>query len=270
MEPLIYQEEMSLDLPSTPEIEQAAARLTAAFLEGVDVPEAAAPESAVATPPLAPSAPAIPQAPVVDDGPAPFDFTTFEPNLSPDLASLLEDEPPDFEAEARAEVAAELQAAEDTGTYYDAADPDLTAQLRAAQKRNEFLESRLVETNKGKWLAENLRAYPLVAQYAKDELEAIQATSRRGFARDAAKVNDRITRIAKPLLDDLQARLAATGEQVTADRRAQVDASWGKPAIDQAATGASSDLLARQQRAIRSGDLGATIQTMIEAGDKVL
>jgi hypothetical protein len=266
-----YQEETSLSL-STPETQQAAAAVAAAFLEGSDVPAEETEQPAVALPmtqvpsvpaPAAEAAVEPPAAPEAEPEDEPFDFSTLEPQLSPELAELLEDEPPDFEEEARAEVAAELQSAEDQGVYAEYNDPEQAARVRALEKRNQFLESRLVETNRGKWVQENLRAYPLVSQYAKDELEAVQATSRRAFAREAARLNERVTRIAKPLLADLQAKLATQNEAATAQARADVAAAWGNPAVDPAATGASAEHLERIRKARQNQNLSEVIKEMI-------
>lgn len=269
MSEIQYREEQALSL-RTSETEQAAAAVAQAFLAGQEPveddeqPVAAVPMTAVPSVPASndttePAPPATAEASPSE----PFDFTSFEPQLPPDLAELLEDEPPDFEAEARAEIAAELRAAEDRDEYVEPVDTDLAARLRAAEKRNQFLEGRLVETNRSKWVQENLRAYPLLRDYAKDQVAAITATSRRGFAREAAKLNDQVASIAKPLLDNLKSQLAARGDEITLERRQQVDASWGKPAVDQAATGASADQLARIQNARKSEDLGAVIREMI-------
>lgn len=267
MSDIEYREERPLSF-SSPESKQAAVAVAEAFL-GDEQPEDAE-QPVAAVPMVVPSIPAPNDLTegenVVEMTPEPlaaepaFDFSKFEPNLSPDLAELLEDEPPDFDAEALAEIRAEQQAFEDTGEYAEQPDPGQAAKERALQKRVDFLESRLVETNRGKWVTENLRAYPLVAQYAKDELQAIDVNSRRAFAREAARLNEQVTKIAKPLLDDLSARLAARGDAVTVERREQVDAAWGKPAADLAATGASAERLARVQAARKTEDLGAVLR----------
>lgn len=268
-----YSEETGLPVGQTPESKAAAAAVAAAFLEGVEPAEDAVSESDVAVPIRVPSIP--PPEPEVQTEPAaeteasaeklePFDFdAAFNPKLSPDLESLLEDDPPDFDAEARAEVAAEQQQAEDAGEYYDG-DPDSSARLKALEKRNAFLEGRLVETNRSKWVAENARAYPLLAEYAKDELNKIQATSRRGFAREAKAANDRIAAIAKPLLDSITARLAEDRDKATTEARSAVAASWGEPALDPAATGVSTAQLDAVKKARQTGDLSNVIKEMIK------
>lgn len=266
MSEITYQEETSLSLPSTPETAAAAAAVAQAFLEDQEVVEDEG-QPVVGVPMVVPSVPrpTSPDSLVVDpvDEPEPFDVSMFDPQLSPDLAELLEDEQPDFDAEARAEVAAELQAAEDTGSYYEG-DPDATARLRALEKRNAFLEERIVQTNRGKWVQENLRAYPLLAQHFPDDVKAIDATSRRAFAREAAALHDKYSKALRPVLETLATAKTAAREDVRAEERTNVRNAWGVPAADLAASGASAEQLARIQQARKGEDLAGVIRAMIE------
>lgn len=274
MSDITYQEEAPLRFTS-PEANEAAAAVAAAFQAdaadlGLTDSVEAAPEAPAPSQPAPPAQQQQPE-PVVEAGePEPFDFRQFEPNLTPDLEELLEDDTPDFEQEARAELATQAQYAEDTGEYVDYDGTEQAAKLLALEKRNAFLEQRLVETNRGKWVRENLQAYPLAAQYAKDRIEAIQATSRRGFAREAAKINADVTAIAKPLLDDLKTRLAAQGQIVTDTHRQQVQAAWGVPMIEPAAGGDAAARQAKVEQARKTGDLQAVFKAELETGGPIL
>lgn len=269
-----YREESSLELGRTPESAAAAANLADLFLEGETFEEQE--PVAAAVPMTAPSIPAPqePETEVQEEAPVevqPFDFTSFEPNLTPDLAELLEDEPPDFEAEARAEIAAQQQHAEDQGEWLDLGDQDQAAQIRANEKRIAFLESRLVETNRGKWVRENLNAYPLLEDIPlwKEKIQGIQATSRRAFAREAASMYAEIAPIAKVMHERIAAQLAGTPTAkmtaaAEAQARANVTAAWGTPASDIAATGASAAKLQKIQDARKTEDLSQVIRAHLE------
>lgn len=266
MSDIEYREERPLSF-SSPESKAAAVAVAEAFLEGTEPEDAEQPVAAV--PMVVPSSPTpdtqAPTETLVEEPEVPaFDLTSFEPQLTDELAELLEDEPPDFEEQALAEIAAERQAAEDRDEYVEPTDTALEAKLRAAEKRNAFLESRLVETNRGKWVQENLRAYPLLQQFGADEVKAISASSRRAFAREASALNEKYMRMAKPLLEYQGKRVTEAREAAQQQERDRVTAAWGQPALDVAGAGASAEQARRIEKARKSEDLGQVIKAMIE------
>jgi hypothetical protein len=144
----------------------------------------------------------------------------FKPRLNDDLQALLDE--PDFDEEAALEVAAELEDGE-----YEYGDPEVAKQLRSLQKRNAHLESQLVAKSRKGWVAENLRAYPLLDKYAADQVQAIAATSRRAFAREAAKLNATYEKALAPALEEITKAKAALKQQVVTEARDEVKRAWG-------------------------------------------
>ena len=259
---------------SSQDAAEAAARVTEAFLrtaasQGDEnaqrMLQDAQPEPAAATPPPVSSTPTAaaetaPE-PQQQEEPEPeVELPDFTPNLTDDLAALLDE--PDFEEEAAAEVTAEYDELGGDPEY----DPAEQKRLRALEKRNEWLERQVVQANRGKWIAENERAYPILATYAKDELRAIDATSRRAFAREAAALNERLTKILKPALDDIAKAKAALKDEATVEARQAVEQAWGKPIANTGASGpdpiASELEAARQRRA----PLAERIKILMKAG----
>lgn len=209
----------------------------------------AAPQTAVVSSPTPAAETAEPPAPVNEPEPIePQPELTFEPQLSDELQELLDT--PDFEEEALAEVVDER----DPDEYDETFDPQEAAKERAKDKRIKFLEERLVQANKGKWVAENKKAYPLLATYAADELSAIEATSRRGFAREAARLNERYTKVLGPALQDLAAAKASVKAEVETEVRSEASKNWGLPVAEPGGAAAFSEqeralLEARERRA---------------------
>ncbi len=152
------------------------------------------------------------------------EIPSFEPDLPEDLAALLDE--PDIDAEVEAEIAAEQN------EYDENYDPDEARRIKKLEKRAAWLEGQLVAKSRSGWVAENLRAYPLLATYAADDVKAIQATSRRGFAREAAALNERYMRVLKPAIDDIAKAKAALKAEATDEARAEVAQAWGKPIGD--------------------------------------
>lgn len=181
-----------------------------------------------------------------------WELPSFEPQLTDELRELLDE--PDFEEEAALEVAAQV---EDSDDYID---DEAAKRIKALEKKVEWQEAQLVRANKKKWVAENLRAYPLLATYAKDEVEKIAATSRRGFAREAATLNARFEKIAAPLVADIRKAKESLATEVRQEERQAVQAAWGEPVVGPAnvaveASGASSAM----QAARKSGQLHKVI-----------
>lgn len=183
---------------------------------------------------------------------------SYDPVIPEDLAALLNE--PDFEEEAAAEIQAEAEE-----TFIE--NPDDAAKLRALEKRNAWLEERVVETSRKNWVAENLRAYPLLREYAKTEVEGIKATSRRGFAREAAALNTRLETIAKPMLADIRAAAATTRQEAVTEGREVARQRWGAPPGGESAVPGDAEYDARvaaaQKVTAKTGDLKPLFREML-------
>jgi len=230
----------------------------------VEVPQPVAaapvqvPNSPVPAAPAAPAPPAPPAAPQTEIVPEVLSFT---PDVPEDLQALIDE--PDFEEEAAAEVAAKLQNQPDE--YIDV--QQQTAEL-AKDKRIAFLEAQLVAKSRKGWVAENLRAYPLLRTYAKDEVERIDATSRRAFAREAAALNGRLETIAKPMLEDIARLKAETRTEALAESKNEAKARWGNVPGDIGGVGPDTDhdarLAAAEAEAARTGSTRDIMKVMLE------
>ncbi len=182
----------------------------------------------------APTAEAVPQeAPAAEpaseqDTPGLPDFTPVEDD---ELDALLAE--PDFEQEIEDEIAVEY---EQIGESYD---PDEARRVKALEKRNQYLEQQLVQKSKQGWVAENLRKYPLLNTYFADEVKALDATSRRAFARDAAALNDRYSKVLAGPLADIEALRTGTKAEAKAEARQEAATQWGLPVGDPAGSQAS-------------------------------
>lgn len=182
-------------------------------------PQAPAPVVSSPTPAAEPAPPAPPASEQTEE---PDELPDFTPQLSDEYRALLEE--PDFAEEAAAEIDAEQE-----NEYNPDLDTDTARRIRELEKRNAWLEQQTVKANKGKWIAEAERSFPLLKAYAGDELREIQATSRRGFAREAAKLNDRMTRVLTPAIQDLQAAKQQAKTEATTEARQLAAQNWGLP-----------------------------------------
>src|SRR6185369_9739560 len=90
------------------------------------------------------------------------------------------------------------------------------------------------------------RSFPLLATYAAEDIDAIEATSRRGFAREAAKLNDKYTRVLGPALKDLAAAKALAKTDAQAEARTMAQNQWGVPVAEAGGAAETST----QQRAL--------------------
>lgn len=155
----------------------------------------------------------------------PENVPTFKPRLDEDQQAFLDE--PDFDAEAAAEVAAEVDSEE-----YEYDDPEVQARLRALEKRNQFLEGQVVAKSRKGWVEEAKRAYPDLARLIPGEIEAIGATSRRAFLRAADAANTKYATVLGPTLAKLEAERAAIASGAVEVARTEVANAWGKPSSD--------------------------------------
>lgn len=201
---------------------------------GEGQPDVAPPAEPVASspPPAATAAPDPDPEPEPDPEPPAAEAEqpawSFDPVPDDDLDRLLEE--PDFDEEAREEVTARF----DAGELTEDDDPEALARVRALEKRNEYLEQRLVRSERHKWVEENLRKYPVLKEYAADEVRAFSATSRRAFAREAKALNDRLTGMLRPALEDIAAYKAQAKEAAEREARAKAAEQWGLPHLEPA------------------------------------
>lgn len=182
---------------------------------------AAAPEQVPSSQPqtapvVAAQAPAVTPEPVVEEE---FDV---EPVISDELQALLDE--PDFEEEAALEVQAQI----DDGELDYTTDPAAAARLRKLEHENAWLKEQRIVSDKKKWVAENLKAYPLLREFASDEVSAIDATSRRAFARQAASLNSRFTKMLEPALQAITEEKKRLHSQVNQEVRAEYREGWGE------------------------------------------
>lgn len=144
-----------------------------------------------------------------------------EPVISDELQALLDE--PDFDEEAAVEVQSQI----DDGDLDYTTDPEAAARLRKLEKENEWLKAQRVVSDKKKWVKENLKAYPLLNRYAADEVAAIDATSRRAFARQAASLNGRLTKMVAPALQEIADAKKLLRGEADAEVRAEYNDAWG-------------------------------------------
>jgi hypothetical protein len=199
-----------------------------------EVAESAAEAVAFARQPSSPS-PAAAAAPApVPDPAAPEPASEQDPSALLDFTPQPDDELDALLAEAAIDDEVDAEVAAEEAEYGESYDPDEARRLKTLEKRNAHLEKELVRASKGKWVAENLRKYPLLETYFADEVKGIEATSRRGFAREAQRMNDTYAKaLAKPLAD-IDALRAGTATVARAEARAEAAQQWGAPTTDPA------------------------------------
>lgn len=220
--------------------------------------DAAAPETVPSSQPQ--TAPAAAQAPTA----APIEEDTLDLNITPvvpdDLQALLDE--PDFEEEASLAVEAERENWDE-----DATDPEVAKRLKALESRNAWLEEQRVNTERKRWVAENLKAYPLLQRYAADEVAAITATSRRAFARQAATLNTRLATMLKPALEDIAEKQKLIRGEVTQEVRGEYrDNGWGTITTGPSTVPAEASAQQAELSAARkTGQLHKVIEVMMKA-----
>lgn len=223
------------------------------------------PPAGVAAPSAAPTTPAAsaPTPAAIEAQPEPElvaepETPTFRSRWDDDARALLEE--PDFEEEARVEVAAEL---EDGDGEYEYTDPQVAARIRALEKRNAFLESQNIAKSKKGWVEEAKRGCPDLARWLPGRIEGIDASSRRAFLREAERRNLEAQQIFGPTLAKLEADRAAIAADAVAAARAEVAAAWGRPAADTLppTAAAAAEALAKARA---KGDLEGAIKALMQ------
>jgi hypothetical protein len=222
----------------------------------------AATQSVVAAPETVPSsqpqtAPvAAAQAPVATPVEEPVELD-LEPVIPDDLQALLDE--PDFEEEAALEVADEQDEYDE-----DATDPETAKKVRALEKRNAWLEEQRVKSESKKWVDENLKAYPLLRNYAAEEVAAIKATSRRGFAREAAALNARFAKMLEPALKEIEAAKKQLRPEIETEVRSEYKEGWGTITTGPGTVPVEADEKAAEYTAaMRAGNLPRAIGALL-------
>ena len=240
--PVAYEDVLAADLAATQDVAAAPA----------EVPSSQPQTAPVAAAPATAAAPAAPAAPVEEDI-----TLNLDPTIPDDLQALLDE--PDFEEEAELEVAAEAEEWDP-----DATDPETAKRLRALEKRNAWLEEQRVRTESKRWIAENLKAYPLLARYAPDEVAAISATSRRDFARQAAALNERLSKIVAPALKDIEEAKKQLRGEVVQEVRGEYKEGWGTiTAGPSAVPNEAAEKAGEYTKELRSGNLVGAIGALL-------
>lgn len=130
-----------------------------------------------------------------------------------------EDEPPvDDEPEF------ETLAPQPTANEWD--DPEkraLQARLAKAERQIEWERKQRAKVAEKEWRNEAGRRFPFA------DPETINATSRRGFLRQAAEQHQRVTRKIQPVLDALEQTRSETVQEAKLVARAEAAQQWGRP-----------------------------------------
>jgi hypothetical protein len=179
------------------------------------------------------------------------------PELPEDLVTYLEE--PEFEAEAEAEIEAE---AETEDEWVSDAEKELRKQLRAAEKRAEFLETQRLKNDKPRWQDEARKYFPHA------DIDKIDATSRRGFLKAAKAqheaVADKVESAVAAKLSGFDA--AAEREKIRAEVKAELEAAWGSPTVTTTVAPAdAAEHDAAVDKAIQTRGLAAGIREMFNA-----
>ena len=177
-----------------------------------------------------------------------------DPELPEELANFLDE--PDFEpTDEEVEAVVVEETNDDAEEWQEELDPEvakLKKELAKERKRREHAEGLRLRSERSKWEKEAGRYFPLA------DLTAINATSRRGFLREAKKAHD----TAKPRV---MGYLEAERKRLAEEARVNAQKAWGKPLAGPGAP--PSDAKAKQdeiEKARSTGSLQRVIKTMLK------
>lgn len=266
----------------TPATQEAARQLMAEggaeIIPGAAMPATGAAGGIPAPIPLAiPAEPAPAVAPAPEPAPSPFPAEPFPAAPAPFLSAPTPAWDDEDDEDERPAVAAAAEEAEDDDGWVD---PDrLRAELAKERKRRENAEKRAAEAKVGSWIEEAVKTY---GSYISDEeLAGIEATSRRGFLREA----DRIARQNHAVLQrfgvqpQAQQQPAApaqpqeTHEQmvarIRAEERARAEAAareaWGRPMVAPAAPAPLTEQEVSRQKAVDAARRTGNLERILKA-----
>jgi len=147
----------------------------------------------------------------------------FDPEVPDDIRALVDE--PDFEEEAEAEIAAQAEEWDEEGEeeYVDPRLMEERKQRIALEKKLAHVETLRIKDARKAWAEEAEKFYPLA------DSSKIEATSRRGFLREAKKAHDANKPFVLKGIERTKAELAAKYEQEYAAKVAELEAAWGRP-----------------------------------------
>lgn len=121
----------------------------------------------------------------------------------------------------------------------------LKAQLAKATKQIEWERKQRAKQAEKEWRSEASRRFPF------SDPDTINATSRRGFLRQAAEQHQRVAKKVKPVLDALEQTRSATIQEAKQEARVAAAQQWGVPTVGPSAAHA---VVQSQQKEIRRED----------------
>ncbi len=151
------------------------------------------------------------------------DFPNLNPTLPEDLAEELEMDWDEEEEETE-------EADEDDDWDGDEDDPRvqaLKARLRKAEKKAQWAEQKRAESQRAKWEAEAEKYFPL----SKHALKDIQATSRRGYLREAKRQHEIVQPHVQVFVEELKRKQDAAVESAKAAALEEAKRAWGRPTV---------------------------------------
>lgn len=177
----------------------------------------------------------------------------FEIELPEDLLQELEED--DFEETS---VTEELEQDEDY-QMLDEQSKRLLARALAAEKRAEHYEKLRLNEAKKNWSEEAKKFFPLAEPFLND----IQATSRKGFLREAKARHEAVLPLVKPLLERKEAETKAEREKVREEEKQAAKERWGSAPENQGQPAEASITQEELARNRSKGDLAGTLRAMM-------
>jgi hypothetical protein len=139
-------------------------------------------------------------------------------------------EEPDFEAEARAEVEAEIEDPEvEDYTYEDPRVQEERVRRVAAEKRLSHVEGQRLKEARKAWVGEALEHAPLAAYEFGDDLSGIEAKSHREFLRKAAEGHNKVRGIVEATHAQAAQALVEEAAEIRAEAKERAAAAFGAP-----------------------------------------
>lgn len=121
----------------------------------------------------------------------------------------------------------------------------LKSRLAKAERQIEWERKQRAKVAEKEWRAEAGRRFPL------SDPDTINATSRRGFLRQAAEQHQRVEKKIKPVTDALEALRTETVQEAKQEARVEAAQQWGVPT---AGPSAAHAVVQSQQKEIRRED----------------
>lgn len=196
------------------------------------------------------------EAEVVEEEPA-FEVPNLDPKLPEDLAEELEMDWEDDEPEAVSDDEEEEE--------YENDDPrveEVRAQNRKLQKRLEWAEKQRVEAKRERWAEEAKKYFPL----SESALPNIQATSHRGFLREAKTAHESLKPFVSDIIAKYQASIEGAREQAMKEAEEKAAKAWGKPTVSSSGRETTTET-ARRERLSGSRDLTERIKARLYPED---